>query len=248
VFRRRLLRRYDVQYLQCDGCGLLQTEQPWWLEEAYGSPIAERDTGIVARNLQLAKITSCLLQALGHKQSACLDAAGGYGLFTRHMRDLGFDYYWWDLHSPNLLARGFEGDPATGKFAVISAFEVLEHLTEPLAWLRGLRAATGCNTLITSTELYRGALPPADWWYFASDTGQHIAFYQRRTLEFIAAQLGLQLHSTRNVHVWTDRPISRTRFEWLCKPALASAWSRIARVGLRSRVWSDSEGLAGRAG
>jgi hypothetical protein len=246
VFRRQLLRRHDVQYLQCDDCGLLQTEQPWWLEEAYRSPIAERDTGIVARNLELADITSCLLQALGHKHASCLDAAGGYGLFTRRMRDLGFDYYWWDLHTPNLLARGFEGDPAAGKFVVISAFEVLEHLTEPLAWLRTLRAQTGSSTIITSTELYRGALPPDDWWYYANDTGQHIAFYQRRTLEYIAAQLGLKLYSKRHIHVWTDRPINRMRFELLCRPAIAALCAPAARAGLRSRVWSDSERLAAR--
>jgi len=248
VFSRRLLRRHDVRYWHCDQCGLLQTDAPWWLEEAYHSPIAERDTGIVARNLELADIAACLLAALGHKHAACLDAAGGYGLFTRLMRDRGFDYYWWDPHTQNLLARGFEGDPKANRYAVISAFEVLEHLTEPLAWLRGLCALTGCKTIIASTELYRGRLPPDDWWYFADDTGQHIAFYQRRTLEYIAGQLGLRLYSKRNIHVWTDRPLNRTRFELLCRPALAAAWSRVARAGLQPRVWSDSELLAGRGG
>jgi hypothetical protein len=247
VFVRRLMRRHEVQYLQCGQCGLLQTEAPWWLEEAYGSPIAERDTGIVARNLELSDIASCLLQALGHKRDACLDAAGGYGLFARLMRDRGFDYYWSDPHTENLLARGFEADPKTRSFAALTAFEVLEHLVQPLEWLRTLRADTGCHTIIASTELYRGELPPPDWWYFVSDTGQHIAFFQRRTLEFIAAKLGMRLYSNRNIHVWTERSIGRMRFELLCKPAVAALWSRVACAGLPSRVWSDSERLAGRS-
>ncbi len=39
-----------------------------------------------------------------------LDYAGGYGVFTRLMRDIGFDFYWHDPYTQNLFANGFEKD------------------------------------------------------------------------------------------------------------------------------------------
>jgi hypothetical protein len=46
AFRHTVLRKYDVQYFQCGGCGFLQTETPYWLDEAYSSAIVTADTGI----------------------------------------------------------------------------------------------------------------------------------------------------------------------------------------------------------
>lgn len=247
LFSQRIMRKYEVSYRRCGHCGLVQTERPYWLDEAYASPIAECDTGVVARNLALANISTCLLRRLGHGASPCLDAAGGYGLFTRLMRDIGFDYYWWDPHASNLLARGFEGDPAARRYGVVSAFEVLEHLTDPIRWLRELKSRTGCDTIIASTELYRGDAPARDWWYYAFDTGQHISFYQRQTLEFLAQELGLQLHSHRNIHLWTSRPLASAVFRQLARPGVAAVFARLARLGMRSRVWSDSQQLSGGA-
>jgi hypothetical protein len=246
-FRHELLGKYDVQYFSCAQCGLLQTEAPYWLEEAYGSAIATRDTGLVWRNLQLASIATCLLWQLHGAEARCLDAAGGYGLFTRLMRDIGFDCYWWDPHASNLLARGFEGNPESGSYHAITAFEVLEHLTDPVGFLNGLRTSTGCSTFITSTETFAGEPPAPDaWWYYAFDTGQHISFYQRSTLEAIAQRLGLRLYSNRNVHVWTDQRLSALQFRLMTHPRWSRRLSAWPRSRLRSRIWADSELLARR--
>lgn len=244
-FRHRLLGRHDVQYLRCDACGLLQTEAPYWLEEAYSSAIADCDTGLVQRNLQLADICSCLLWYLFKGRGRFLDAAGGTGLFTRLMRDIGFDYHWWDPHAENTMARGFDSTPGESRFAAVTAFEVLEHLTDPMGFLGDLRRQTGCNTLIASTELYRGEAAPADdWWYYAFETGQHISFYQQRTLQEIARRLELRLYSHRNIHVWTDRRLPRGLFRLMSHPRHAAWLSRWPRRRLTSRVRSDSELLA----
>src|SRR5215831_18976233 len=53
-FRALLLKRHDVQYFFCERCGLLQTEEPYWLSDAYASVIADADTGLVSRNLTIA--------------------------------------------------------------------------------------------------------------------------------------------------------------------------------------------------
>src|SRR5438128_9866447 len=93
-FDATVLGKYNVSYLICDGCGLLQTEYPYWLNEAYTSAILDIDTGLLARNVALSKRLSPLLFFLSGRDGPYLDIAGGYGLITRLMRDIGFDFYW----------------------------------------------------------------------------------------------------------------------------------------------------------
>ena len=236
AFRHPVLGRYDVQYFQCGTCGLLQTETPYWLEEAYASAIACADTGIVARNIYLSRVAAAVFWRLFRGQGSFLDAAGGYGLFTRLMRDIGFDCYWSDPHAQNLVARGFEDAAHAGPYTAVTAFEVLEHLLDPLAFLSDLMRERGARTLLISTELFAGAAPePASWWYYAFDTGQHISFYRRSTLEEIGRRLGLRLYSHRSVHLWTDRRFSPTHLRLLSEPRLAALMAWPARLRLQSR-------------
>ena len=46
-----LLKKHRVRYFRCGKCGFIQTETPYWLEEAYSSAIASQDVGIMSRNL-----------------------------------------------------------------------------------------------------------------------------------------------------------------------------------------------------
>jgi hypothetical protein len=244
VFRHVVLRKHDVQYLQCSDCGFLQTETPYWLDEAYSSAIVSADTGILQRNVYLSKAAAAILWRLGGGRGKFLDAAGGYGLFTRLMRDIGFDYYWSDPHAQNLVARGFEGGTGNGPYAAVTAFEVLEHVVDPVEFLRRLMVDMGTRTILISTELFAGHAPAAqDWWYYAFDAGQHISFYRRSTLEAIGAKLGLKLYSSRNVHLWTDRRISKLEFRLMTEPRLAPMLSWPARLRLRSKMWADHHAL-----
>ena len=59
-----ILNRYRVNYSLCQKCGYLQTETPYWLEEAYAAPIVNSDVGIVQRNLQLAMAVQALIFGL----------------------------------------------------------------------------------------------------------------------------------------------------------------------------------------
>ncbi len=108
VFKAKILKKYEISYFHCENCGFLQTEEPYWLAESYKSPINISDTGYLSRNINLSKIVTTLLVSFFDYKKKFLDYAGGYGVFVRLMRDIGFDFYWYDKYTQNLFARGFE--------------------------------------------------------------------------------------------------------------------------------------------
>lgn len=61
IFKAKLLNKYDVKYYHCSNCGFLQTEEPYWLEEAYNKSINISDTGIMSRNLFLSQLFDYIL-------------------------------------------------------------------------------------------------------------------------------------------------------------------------------------------
>ncbi len=108
IFTAHVLNKYDISYFYCEHCGFLQTEEPYWLDEAYKDSINISDTGYIQRNILLSEKLTVLLSLFFDKNGKFLDYAGGYGVFVRMMRDVGFDFYWDDKYTTNLFARGFE--------------------------------------------------------------------------------------------------------------------------------------------
>lgn len=244
-FRSIVLDRYPVAYWYCPACGLLQTEKPYWLGEAYGSAIATVDTGLVQRNLSLSRILSCLLYFHFQKNGRYLDIAGGYGLLTRLMRDIGFDYFWSDMYCENLFARGFTEKDGGSRYTAITAFEVLEHIHDPLAFLEQSLSKYGTRSIIFSTELYEGVPPrPEDWWYYAFRTGQHVSFYRLGTLKSLAGRYGLHLQSNGTIHMMTDKPCFPGFFE-IATGRFSGFLSGYVRRRMRSKTFSDFEYLIG---
>jgi hypothetical protein len=94
-FSEKILFKHLVNYYCCPNCQLLQTEKPYWLSESYGDAIVDADTGLIARNVSISKKVASVIYFLSNKKNEkFLDYAGGYGMFTRIMRDYGFDFYW----------------------------------------------------------------------------------------------------------------------------------------------------------
>jgi len=241
AFEAQVLKKYLAQFEVCDACEYLRARDPHWLDEAYSSAIAAADTGLVMRNISLAfKVASTLFWVLGERgKGQYLDAAGGYGMLTRMMRDLGFDFYWSDKHCENLMARGFEYSPAVGNCEAVTAMEVLEHLTDPLSFVENTLKESGADSLIFTTELYEGAPPAADWWYYAFPTGQHIGFFRRSTLEVLGGRLGLQLISANGLHILSRRKLSQNKLFWACRPWLSKGSSLLIRRRLGSKTMDD---------
>jgi hypothetical protein len=243
VFTQRLLERHEVAYFLCQGCGLLQTEKPHWLGEAYARAIADTDTGLLQRNLEHARFLNLLLQAAFEPGGRYVDVAGGYGVLTRLLRDRGFDAYRTDKYCANLFAIGHE--PPEGLQAqALFAFEVLEHVTDPLVFLREEFARYRCGSMVLSTLTFSGSAPAPGWWYYSLESGQHVSFYQARTLQWLASELGCEYTCIHEgLHLFMARPLA----PWLRRVLRSRRLRRVfeswfwARRRLPSLTWRDHE-------
>lgn len=234
LFKNKVLQKYDVQYYFCRSCGFIFTEQPYWLDEAYTDSITSSDTGIIERNLKLSSQLSILIYFYFNKDARFLDLAGGYGILTRLMRDNGFDYYWDDKYSKNMVARGFENETSSKQeYQLLSAFEILEHLENPIKFILSNLEKYNSEGLIFSTCLYAGKPPDKSWWYYAFDEGQHIAFFRRGTFEFIANKLNLYFTSINGIHILSKKKITISRFK---KYLLGNNLCRLTNLYLRKKI------------
>ena len=211
LFNKKVLNKYLVNYYRCDFCDFIQTENPYWLEEAYASPISLIDNGLLSRNINLSKITEILLFCYFNKNKTFLDYAGGYGIFVRLMRDIGFDFLWDDKFSKNLFAKGFEWKN-DGKISLITTFESFEHFVYPTEEIKKMLLIS--SNIFFSTEL----IPDKEinsWSYIAPDHGQHISFYSEKTLKFIAKKFHLNYFFYKNIHLFTKNKKINMRWVYL---------------------------------
>ena len=215
LFTKKVLNKYDVKYYKCLETGFIQTEEPYWLDEAYSTAITKLDIGLIKRNLEFAAKAAKLIAKHFNADRTFIDYAGGYGMFTRLMRDKGFDFYNTDKFCDNIFAQNFDlEDAKKSNFELLTAFEVLEHLNNPYVEIEEMLAHS--PNILFSTEI----VPIenlADWWYFIPETGQHIALYTLKSLEYIAKKYSKNFYTNgSSLHIFTDKwfnnnPLSNSR-------------------------------------
>jgi len=205
----------------------MQTEAPYWLEEAYSYAIARQDVGIMQRNLLNSEVASAVLNLFFPEISKGLDFGGGHGIFVRLMRDRGFNFFWSDLHASNDYARGFEYEEGS-TFDFLTAFEVLEHLVDPVSGFE--RMINLSENVFVSTCLLPEPPPQLnDWWYFVPTTGQHISFYSEESLRILATRFGKHLLSANPYHLFTSKPLSGPLFKFACRRKIARTINMVNR-------------------
>lgn len=207
-----ILNKYNIEYFQCTKCDFVQTEKPYWLEESYSDAISVSDTGVMSRNIHFSKLTTTLLSILVNKKGEFLDYGGGYGIFTRLMRDNGFDFYWYDKYATNLVARGFEGEMVNKKYEAITSFENFEHFENPLEDIEKIFRLT--DLVLFSTDLVTTPAPATDkWWYYCLEHGQHISIFSKKSLEYVAKKYDYHLISNdKNIHIFSKKKLNTNIF------------------------------------
>jgi methyltransferase family protein len=244
-----VLRKYHARYFRCLTCHAIQTEPPYWLGEAYSRPIAAIDLGVVNRAITLAPVARALIVSLFARHASFLDYGGGYGLFVRIMRDAGFDFYNFDRYCPNLFAETFTARAGDGRhYELATAFEVFEHFPDPLRGVQDILRFS--KTILFTTLLLPAESPPLDqWWYYAPDTGQHVAFYTRKALSLMAARLGLNLYTDGgSLHLFTERALGPRLVRGILRQTLFSKLLRRVlerRMRTRSLLAEDFTAVSG---
>lgn len=225
AFKAMVLGKYQVCYYHCPQCGFLQTEDPYWLNEAYDDPINVEDTGLLSRNIYFSKTTSLLIFFLFDKNGKFLDYAGGFGVFTRLMRDIGFNFLWHDPMTQNLLARGFEYTDSLSNCELLTSFESFEHFTDPLIEIRKMLSIS--SNILFSTFLLPSSVPTSDWWYYQFEHGQHVSFYSKESFQYIANENGLNYYTHGSLHLFTKKNFPDSVIRWIF---------RIQKLGLHHYV------------
>ncbi|MBN4073024.1 class I SAM-dependent methyltransferase [Crocinitomix catalasitica] len=211
LFKGTILHKLDVQYYQCTNCQFIQTEKPYWLDEAYSQAIGLSDVGLVSRNIDLSELLVPTIHKYFDSNSKFVDYAGGYGMFVRIMRDKGLDFYRQDRYCENLFAKSFDITDLKSKpsFELLTAFEVFEHLPDPLSEIKEMFELS--SSILFSTELQPSSKfnQESDWWYFSPEGGQHISLYTLKSLQSIATTFKRNLYTNgANIHLLTDKKLS----------------------------------------
>jgi hypothetical protein len=165
------------------------------------------------------------------------------------MRDAGSNFFWHDLYSDNLLARGFEA--AKGSYDAAVAFEVLEHTTNPLQFLLDQKNNYGFSRLVFLVTCFVDAnIPDKDWRYWAFETGQHISFFTERSLHYMAKCLEMHVrHLVADIYIFEELALpdsftlgSNTTLQRLAKFML-KVDRRLSRGAEGSLTWSDHSAM-----
>lgn len=209
-FEADILKKYKTTYYKCISCGFIQTDQPFWLDEAYTSAITKQDVGLLKRNLLITPILATLINTFFRRGKEFIDYGGGYGILTRLMRDKGYNFNQFDIYCDNIFSVGFDkiAPGETANYELLTSFEVFEHLLDPVNELSNMLKWS--SNIFFSTELQPSKVDsPTDWWYIMPETGQHIAFYTEKSLQLMGAKFGLLYYTNGfNLHLFTKMKIN----------------------------------------
>ena len=237
VFTKEILGKYLVKYYQCNFCEFLQTEKPFWLEESYKNPINISDTGILERNLHNARLMKNILFIIFGSKCSYLDYSGGYGTFTRRMRDIGFDFFWHDPYTQNLFCRGFEF--SAQKISAITLFEALEHFEEPMIEMDKIFQIT--KNVFFSTQTFTGSYPDTEKWdYYGAEHGQHISFYSIKSLRIINKRFNTNFYELgNNIYLFTEKKLKHHETFLIKSKILFKIMDKVSTFFLNELTYSD---------
>jgi len=205
----------DFDFRRCEACGLSFVANPrvdfaaLYDAEYYAGRgadtmvdyIGEMGNPKTIREYEWRGIYRAVTSLAGHQQVKWLDYGCGLGGLVRYARaqgvvdvhgyDDGFSARWIRDHGiPSLTAE--ELTQSTGQFDVITAIEVMEHLTDPVGAMTHIASLLkpGGHFFLTTgnAEPHRSRL--TRWSYVHPDV--HIAYFEPRTLVEVYRRAGLE--------------------------------------------------------
>jgi SAM-dependent methyltransferase len=206
-----------IEYVVCEDCGFCFAPAMcrWPLDEfsarIYNDEYTTIDPGCVA--VRPSGNAAHLLRWFGERgqRMTHLDYGGGQGLLSRLLRDAG-----WNSRSYDPFFDRGAALADLGKFDLITAYEVFEHVPDVNA------LAADLVTLLNPEGIVVFSTVPSDgfiaqggrltWWYAAPRNG-HISLFSLKSLDLLARKFGFNfgtyapgLHAFwRRVPSWVER-------------------------------------------
>lgn len=189
-----------IYYSRCGRCGFIFTTHfdlftaDQWNEQVYNSAYIEADPDYVELRPRLnARFLELFLS--GRKGSVVgLDFGGGNGLTTELLRRRGWRFDSYDPFGASTVSAS-----NLRAYNVASAFEVFEHLTDPMGTIANILQMMSSDDalLIIGTGATDGRVDAArrlSWWYAGPRNG-HVSLYSRKSLAEMAARFDLHFLS-----------------------------------------------------
>ena len=235
-FTLTLLNKYDVKYSECAACLSLQTEPPYWLDEAYTQGnLSNLDTGSAQRNINNLAVCFAISKLFGITN--ILDIGGGDGLLCRLLRDYGLNCYVKDKFATPKYAQGFTLQNFETPDLIL-CFEAIEHFSNTKKDLDQLFDQNP-PALLISTSIYSNQ--QQDWWYLSPQSGQHVFFYSQKAIELIANTYNYEV-ITRGSFIFFIKHASNFKkfISWLCLSHHVYRWIKSIIFTLPTpNVWTD---------
>lgn len=194
-----------VQFRRCVDCGFLFTAcfDDWTEQDfkqfIYNGDYIKLDPDYA--NVRPRANASMLVEQFQADRTVVrmLDYGSGNGLLSWHLREAGFT----TVASFDPFSPAFSRRPA-GRFDVITCFETMEHVTDPLARIDDMVSMLSNIGVVMFSTL----LQPADfehvgmsWWYLGPRNG-HISLFTREALAVAWRRHGFTVCSfTENRHL-----------------------------------------------
>jgi len=189
-----------VYYARCDACGFCYAPEfrKWTRDDfarhVYNESYVDIDPDYIgARPMAHAKL---LRNIFGREAAAVrhLDYGGGRGLLSRLLAETG-----WSSASYDPFVDTAVSIETLGQFNFITAFEVFEHVVDPIALMHDLKTLLAPGGMIMlSTGLSDGKIVAGQrltWWY-ASPRNGHISLFSAASLATLARTFGFDLRSS----------------------------------------------------
>ena len=187
-----------IRYYVCSGCGFcFAPEFRKWSDRKFKARIYNDDYVLVdpeyvaTRPEGTAKFIGDVFGPV-RERITHLDYGGGNGLMSQRLRAGG-----WQSSSYDHFANGPGQLAQLSTYDLVTAFEVFEHVVDPLQLMASLSKLTHAQSLIVfSTLLSEGHIAcdkGLDWWYLAPRNG-HISLFSEKSLTHLLGAYGYRVH------------------------------------------------------
>jgi hypothetical protein len=162
------------------------------------------------------------------------------------MRDIGFEFFWHDPNTENLFAKGFEHKQAV-KPELVTCVECFEHFENPLEDIAKIFELS--HNVLFTTELISTPVPDIDtWWYYGRDHGQHISFYSKKTMHYIAEKYKVNYYQLSDqTHLFLAKKVNKKMLSILGMLAKMKVVRALVSRRLLKKTWTDYQAIVERS-